>query len=164
MNVMQSMDPVEFSVIEEGTKVIVPQTVEISDTSFSRPFCVAAEDPDVINLSHVFEGLLFIKGWTKLSARQQEKTKGLVLEGFEGDAWKYEERVEAAIKRMRIGSVGFGKVQTSHHQCKLPIQAVLAQVTKANPTSIVVSTLYSPWEVGLLIAAMRLLQIRPPAR
>jgi hypothetical protein len=35
---------------------------------------------------------------------------------------------------------------------------------KANPSNLVVSTLYDSWQVGLLIAAARLIKVEPPSR
>jgi hypothetical protein len=161
---MHPIDRVEFSAIAEETKIVVPHPLEITDESASKPFCVVAEDPDTINLSHVMEGTFYVKGWSALPPTQLERAKSLLLEGFEGDAWKYEEQVEAAVKSLRVGAVGLGKVLKAHHQCKLPIEALLEQVAKANPNSIVISTFYNPWEVGLLIAATRLLKVKPPTR
>ena len=161
---MHAIDQVEFSVIAEGTKIVIPHPLEIADESSSKPFCVVAEDPDTLNLSHVMEGIFYVKGWSALPSAQLERAKSLLLEGFGGDAWKYEEQVEASVKSLRVGAVGFGKVLKAHHHCKLPIEPLLEQVAKANPNSIVVSTLYNPWEVGLLIAATRLLKVKPPTR
>jgi hypothetical protein len=119
---------------------------------------------DKVNVSHVFEGMLFITGWNRLSAPQQANTKNLLLEGFDGDAWKYEEQIEQIVNGMRVGSVGLGNVKHSHHVCRLPIDPLLEQVSKANPSNLIVSTLYDSWQVGLLIAATRLIKVEPPSR
>ena len=66
--------------------------------------------------------------------------------------------------RRTVGSVGLGNVYYIHHVCSLPIDPLLEQVLKANPSNLVVSTLYDSWQVGLLIAAARLIKVEPPSR
>jgi hypothetical protein len=90
--------------------------------------------------------------------------KNLLLEGFDGNAWKYEEQIEQIVNGKRVGSVGLGNVYYIHHVCSLPIDPLLEQVLKANPSNLVVSTLYDSWQVGLLIAAARLIKVEPPSR
>jgi len=68
------------------------------------------------------------------------------------------------VNGMRVGSVGLGNVRHSHHVCSLPIDPLLEQVSKANPSNLIVSTLYDSWQVGLLIAATRLIKVEPPSR
>ena len=161
---MKTIDSIEFGVIEESTKIVVPRSLIIGDQAAQQPYCVVTEDMDKINVSHVFEGMLFITGWNRLSAPQQANAKNLLLEGFDGDAWKYEEQIEQIVDGMRVGIVGLGKVNHNHHICRMPVDTVLEQVLKANPSNLIVSTLNDSWQVGLLIAATRLIKVEPPRK
>ena len=79
--------------------------------------------------------------------------KRILLEQFESDAWQYEEEISAMIEQLRIAFVGIGKGQERHHTCHEPLQSCEANVLRAAPDdALIVSTLYSPWQIGLLIA------------
>ena len=68
---MKTIDSIEFGVIEESTKIVVSRSLVIGNQSAQQSYCVVAEDMDKVNVSHVFEGMLFITGWRRLSTPRQ---------------------------------------------------------------------------------------------
>jgi hypothetical protein len=148
------MDQIEFEVIRENTRVLTLCRIEADTRKLNQyPYRVVTEDPDRIGLCHVFEGSLFIRGFQKAPVAARETMKRLLLEQFEAEAWKYEEAISAMIEQLRIAFVGIGKGQERHHTCHEPLPSCEANVLRAAPDdALIVSTLYSPWEVGLLIA------------
>ena len=154
---MNPLNPIELSVIDEHTTVVVPQTLRLDKETSEQPFCVVTEDSDNPGQCHVFEGRLFVKGWTALAEDAREERARVILEGFGQDAARYEEALRKQLSSLRFCQVGFGKIHTNHHVCHLPLDQTLQNVRRSNICRIVISTLHNPWEIGLLIGTGRLI-------
>jgi hypothetical protein len=153
------MDSIEFGFIVDETKIIRPSPIVLRGEPSEQGFAVVTEDPDILGLCHIFEGKLYTKGWQGLSTVEQAQARSFLLEGFESETWKYEESIEQLVKGLRCNTVGFGMAGTNHHTCKEMIEATIARVKKLNRDGLVISTVHDPWQVGLLVAAGKMIRI-----
>lgn len=148
------MDKIEFEVIQENTRLLGSRRLEADAEKLNEyPYRVVTEDPDRINLCHVFEGSLFVRGFHQAPLQARERIKRLLLEDFDSDAWKYEEQISALLEHLRVAIIGIGKGQERHHTCHESLPLCESNVLRSAPeNALVLSTLHNPWQVGLLIA------------
>ena len=153
---MPHSDDIQYA-LENTTVLRRAPGVLLEGTSIGLTFCILAEDPDLIDVTHVIEGTLNVT----LDNRKMltETQVRAVLENFDNEAAKdyFQNLPEIATLKQRFVLT---KTATRHTRLHTPIGDVKDNALGVPSTHIILETPLTGWEVSLLGQAAQSLILR----